>query len=176
MQVTSDFGMKQLMAVANTRHGPAGHWHARVSVDGPDHDHLSDAEAAMAFLGSHSVTIPEDAPSLRQLRALREIREAVRAGSGALDEVRAGATYRLEVGPRLVPAGVGWDAIIAGLLIPLAELEAQRASLRVCANPLCRFMFIDRSRNRSRVWCDMSGCGNRAKTSRYRQRHHATLA
>jgi predicted RNA-binding Zn ribbon-like protein len=31
-------------------------------------------------------------------------------------------------------------------------------------------MFLDTSRNRSRHWCDMKDCGNRAKVSRFRQR------
>jgi len=32
-------------------------------------------------------------------------------------------------------------------------------------------MFIDESRNRSRSWCDVSDCGNRAKARRYHHRH-----
>ena len=33
--------------------------------------------------------------------------------------------------------------------------------LKICPN--CEWLFIDRSRNRSRTWCDMAVCGNRAK-------------
>jgi predicted RNA-binding Zn ribbon-like protein len=33
--------------------------------------------------------------------------------------------------------------------------------LKICPN--CEWLFIDRSRNRSRNWCDMAVCGNRAK-------------
>ena len=35
----------------------------------------------------------------------------------------------------------------------------------------CRWAFYDRSRNRSRTWCAMSVCGNRAKARSYRARH-----
>jgi predicted RNA-binding Zn ribbon-like protein len=42
------------------------------------------------------------------------------------------------------------------------------ARLRLCPN--CRWLFIDRSRNASRVWCDMLTCGNRAKSERHRRR------
>jgi predicted RNA-binding Zn ribbon-like protein len=35
----------------------------------------------------------------------------------------------------------------------------------------CGWLFLDESRNRSRRWCDMSVCGNRAKARRYYQRH-----
>jgi len=37
----------------------------------------------------------------------------------------------------------------------------ERARLKVCPN--CHWLFIDRSKNRSRTWCDMAVCGNRAK-------------
>jgi predicted RNA-binding Zn ribbon-like protein len=35
------------------------------------------------------------------------------------------------------------------------------ARLKICPN--CQWLFIDRSKNRSRTWCDMAVCGNRAK-------------
>ena len=34
----------------------------------------------------------------------------------------------------------------------------------------CGYLFFDTSRNHSRRWCDMRGCGNRAKVRRYRNR------
>jgi predicted RNA-binding Zn ribbon-like protein len=34
----------------------------------------------------------------------------------------------------------------------------------------CGFLFLDLSKNRSRRWCDMESCGNRAKVRRYRRR------
>ena len=34
----------------------------------------------------------------------------------------------------------------------------------------CGWLFMDRSRNRSRVWCDMKDCGNRAKARRFYKR------
>ena len=36
-----------------------------------------------------------------------------------------------------------------------------------CADPTCGWLFLDTSRNRSRRWCDMADCGNRAKASRF---------
>jgi predicted RNA-binding Zn ribbon-like protein len=35
----------------------------------------------------------------------------------------------------------------------------------------CGWLFLDMSRNRSRRWCDMEDCGNRAKAKRYYERH-----
>lgn len=40
--------------------------------------------------------------------------------------------------------------------------------LKICAN--CGWLFVDRSKNRSRTWCDMAVCGNRAKATRHYQR------
>jgi predicted RNA-binding Zn ribbon-like protein len=39
--------------------------------------------------------------------------------------------------------------------------------VKVCADPACGWLFIDISRNRSRRWCDMQDCGNRAKATRF---------
>lgn len=43
--------------------------------------------------------------------------------------------------------------------------------VRECDADTCRWLFFDRSRNRSRRWCDMQQCGNRAKARRHYQRH-----
>ena len=47
------------------------------------------------------------------------------------------------------------------------------AHIRECGSATCEWLFIDRSRNHTRRWCDMSDCGNRAKVRRFRQRHRA---
>ena len=44
---------------------------------------------------------------------------------------------------------------------------------RVKACPACAWLFVDRSRNRRRVWCDMEVCGNRAKSQRYYARRNS---
>jgi predicted RNA-binding Zn ribbon-like protein len=42
----------------------------------------------------------------------------------------------------------------------------RRDRVRECAGPDCGWLFLDASRNRSRRWCDMADCGNRAKARR----------
>ena len=42
--------------------------------------------------------------------------------------------------------------------------------IKECASDTCEWVFLDRSKNRSRRWCDMSDCGNVAKVRRYRAR------
>ena len=41
---------------------------------------------------------------------------------------------------------------------------------RVCASEACDWLFVDRSRNQSRRWCDMNVCGNRHKVREHYRR------
>ena len=49
--------------------------------------------------------------------------------------------------------------------------EEERTRVHTCESPTCDWLFLDTSRNRSRRWCDMKSCGNRAKARRYYERH-----
>ena len=44
--------------------------------------------------------------------------------------------------------------------------------LRQCRDDECGWLFLDRSRNGSRVWCSSADCGNRARARRHYARHH----
>jgi predicted RNA-binding Zn ribbon-like protein len=46
-------------------------------------------------------------------------------------------------------------------------LSADVPRVKECATDSCNWMFLDLSRNRSRRWCDMKECGNRAKARRH---------
>lgn len=47
--------------------------------------------------------------------------------------------------------------------------------VRVCASDDCGWVFLDTSKNHSRRWCDMKGCGNRAKARKhYSQKKQAS--
>jgi len=50
----------------------------------------------------------------------------------------------------------------AANLLTSAEVER----LRVCASPECGWMYVDRSRNGLRRWCQMETCGTREKSRR----------
>ena len=169
--------LSDLLWIANTRHGPGGHWFARVSVDIGDHDHLIGRSHAVKYLADHRVSLPSEEVGLRQLRSLTAIREMVRGlVDPAVDwtsDARAildRARFRVEADGRLVAVGSGWDAFIDDLMLPLVQIVEMRDRVRVCANPNCRLMFLDLSRNRARIWCDNAGCGNRARVRRHRSR------
>jgi predicted RNA-binding Zn ribbon-like protein len=57
-------------------------------------------------------------------------------------------------------------ALAVSALSLISGLEWRR--IRVCPN--CNWLFVDRSRNASRLWCDMSVCGNRQKARRHYER------
>jgi predicted RNA-binding Zn ribbon-like protein len=71
------------------------------------------------------------------------------------------------------PGGNGSDSVLYPIVKSAADLlvSARLDRIRVCANPQCGWLFLDSSRNRSRRWCSMDSCGNRAKARRFYQRH-----
>ena len=73
----------------------------------------------------------------------------------------------------------GWPATddLARPLWPIARgavdvltSPEERARIRECASDTCAWVFVDRTKNHSRRWCDMGGCGNRAKVRSFRER------
>jgi len=69
------------------------------------------------------------------------------------------------------------DPTLERVLWPIAQSggalltsEEDRAMVRECASDTCEWLFLDRTRNHSRRWCDMADCGNRAKQQRLRAR------
>ena len=76
------------------------------------------------------------------------------------------------------PQGYRWDLaedhadlewILSPLIRSAADLLISQELKRVkkCGDPACGWLFLDTSRNRSRRWCNMNDCGNRAKASRF---------
>jgi predicted RNA-binding Zn ribbon-like protein len=122
----------------------------------------------------------------------RDLREALRAvldpapateadAAARFDGLLAGTHGRLAVTFRERPALDVVTADAAGQLrLDLAraaiaaatDLEPDR--VRRCANPRCVLVFYDVSKGGQRRWCDMAGCGNRAKAASYQRRHGRT--
>jgi predicted RNA-binding Zn ribbon-like protein len=82
-----------------------------------------------------------------------------------------GKTYRWEWQEEAKNAldQILWPVAQAAVdLLTASDLE----TLRWCEAPDCEWLFLDHSRNRSRRWCDMKSCGNRAKARRHYERTH----
>jgi len=71
----------------------------------------------------------------------------------------------LWVNPEAALDRVIWDtALSAGQLLGGDDLDR----VRECADQHgCGWLFLDTTKNRSRRWCSMQGCGNRAKARRH---------
>ena len=99
------------------------------------------------------------------------LREAIRAlllANNGIEADVAGASPRLSnCQQRLVFRAR--PPVVAAVATALADGSFSR--LKACRADDCRWAFIDTARNRSRQWCDMTICGNRAKARRYRDRH-----
>ena len=92
------------------------------------------------------------------------------------------ALSRQRVLPSARGYGWGWvederalDRMLWPVLRSAADLltSGDLERVRECASQSCAWLFLDRSRNGSRRWCDMSVCGNRAKARRHYQRRKA---
>ncbi|MBV9447805.1 MAG: ABATE domain-containing protein [Streptosporangiaceae bacterium] len=72
------------------------------------------------------------------------------------------------------PAEAGL-AVVAGDAIDLLS-GPWRSRVRECGRPDCSLLFLDKSRQGQRRWCDMESCGNLMKARRYRQAHRTGAA
>jgi predicted RNA-binding Zn ribbon-like protein len=68
------------------------------------------------------------------------------------------------------------DAILAPVVRAAVDLLTGdlRGRVRLCEADDCVWLFLDTSKNRSRRWCDMKQCGNRAKARRFQERRRGS--
>jgi hypothetical protein len=174
-------GVDALIAVASSAHGPEGHFDLpRSGVrSSAEHDHLADASAAREFLGARpEFTAPAGPPPASELRRLRLLRAGVQALAHGdargyarrRDALLRGARYELRPDGSLASLGTGWTEFCDLLLPPLVALGRERSRVRACGNRRCGWLFVDRSANGRRRWCDPRACGNRMKVRRFRAR------
>lgn len=150
------------------------------------------AEAASLFraeeLGGRALQALEPVRIAPAVLAIREatdrlFRDAVR--EGAIDTAAlpplleacalglAGATEK--IGAAAAPFGdpatpIAFEAALAVSALSLLRPGALER-LKTCPN--CGWLFLDKSRNSSRLWCDMTVCGNRRKAHRHYRRRLA---
>lgn len=157
---------------------------------GSGSDELDTPSALVAWLVAHALAEEGTTASEKDLERTRALREALRAflyaNSGGeldpkapvvLDEAVKRADLRLRFysdgAAGLMSSSEGVDGAHGRLLTIVAE--AMRAGtwgrLKACRSDDCRWAFFDGSKNRSRAWCSMAVCGNRAKARAFRERH-----
>jgi predicted RNA-binding Zn ribbon-like protein len=82
---------------------------------------------------------------------------------------RSGYQSRTGFGWEWQPAEEALDRPLWPVAISATDLLTSHRIefLRECALETCGWLFLDTSRNRTRRWCDMRTCGNRAKVRRF---------
>ena len=77
--------------------------------------------------------------------------------------------------PGLRPVHDGARGALSEVLIAVnaAVDDGSWPRLNVCASDECEWAYYDRSKNRSRTWCEW-GCGNKIKTRNYRARQRSS--
>jgi predicted RNA-binding Zn ribbon-like protein len=147
-------------------------------------DLLDDAAGLEEWLDRQLMPAPVTPAELDRAREVREaLRALLLANHGGEPDPAAVATldraaaitvaFDAAGDARLEPARTGVDGVVAKLLAIVARAQADGTwrRLKACPDETCGWAFYDRSRNRSRTWCSMSACGNRAKARSYRARH-----
>jgi len=87
---------------------------------------------------------------------------------------RAGLELRFDpTCPRVEPTVGGVRGAIGRILVEVYDemVDGVWERMKACRADDCRWAFLDTSKNKSRAWCSMDSCGNRAKAHTYRQRH-----
>jgi len=169
-----------LIAVANTAHGA--------------HDEFTDATSVRSWW--HGLGAPVTSESVESIAVLRALRALIRGlalrNNGIEPDLGPAAgldalALRLDLGgppslraehpggaPSLRaehPGDLALDvaaATVAALLRATGRPGWSR--VKACRGDDCRWVFVDGSRNRSRRWCAMAECGNRAKVAAFRSR------
>jgi len=166
-------------------------WHDYLG-SGRSEDRLANPNWLKGFLrrwggASQAVSPGRAAEALRELRSLlrsivdaavagrpipakeRDLLNSYLAGSPVVRHLKkAKKSYELQ----LLPVARDLDFILSNIALSFAGVlaDGDPARIKTCENSDCHWVFYDNSRNRSRRWCEGSGCGNLMKVRRFRQR------
>ena len=140
-------------------------------------DAASRDPAAAQAIFAHAITVREAMASI--------LAAAVNRRQPAAEDLKRFNTALAESGRHLRLAGnkgefrLDWDSdsSLERVLWPIVRSAADLVTssdlqrLRICEGEGCGWLFLDTTRNRSRRWCNMASCGNRAKVKRFYERH-----
>ena len=156
----------------------------------PYKEELDSPEALTRWFAERDLCASHFEADEHDLKEAIEVREALRTLLAAKNEVPgdvAGAAAVLDsaarhtdLAVRFTPDGLRIDPckdacggalgrILSDVATAMADGTWDR--MKACRAEDCKWAFIDEARNRSRAWCSMSSCGNRAKANKFRARH-----
>ena len=134
----------------------------RVAVDALTQA-LSLREALYGLFSARAAGLPAPGDDLRTIN--KAIGKAM-ARAGLTPSARGGFEW---IWP---DSALGLDRVAWWVARSAAELLTSKdlTGVRECAGYDCGWLFLDGTKNRSRRWCDMATCGNRAKGRRHYER------
>ena len=152
---------------------------SRLRAEPPPNEHLVDYASLVAW-AAHAGAIDE-ARALREslyrtFTAAAEDRAPAAADAARLNAhwTRAVAAPRLGFGDGRWAVGFAAGDALTAPLDPVVRSAAEllladeRHRVRLCeSDDGCGWLFVDATKSRSRRWCDMKVCGNRAKARRH---------
>jgi predicted RNA-binding Zn ribbon-like protein len=168
-----------------------------VDADGQPLDLMADADALLEWAGEAELLDAAEIEACRRLprrqtaalvdwtHRLRSTTRAIvdpaadppRDGAAALAGVLAQVPVTLTVPADDTPGAVPVTATrpidrlrLALALAVVDTLRLDQSRIRRCEGERCVLLYYDTSRNRSRRWCDMGACGNRAKAAAHYRR------
>ncbi|HWX47123.1 MAG TPA: ABATE domain-containing protein [Roseomonas sp.] len=152
-------------------------------------DHLADGDAILAWAKEMGLVEPgfavPDGGKDALVRDAHRLRDAITAAAGAIalgttSPAPALATIRDLAARSLAAASLtgapaqmeftNTDRILGPLAWAALDLlrGGELGRLKRCPSADCHWLFVDRTKNGSRRWCDMATCGDRAKKRRHR--------
>jgi predicted RNA-binding Zn ribbon-like protein len=156
----------------------------------PYEETLATPEALGEWLAGRGLLEPGSRVTAADLEETKRVREALRDLLAAQNDVpadveKAGAELddaicRAKLAlrfhdceMRLVPGVAGARGAVGKILAEVSDAMADGTwgRMKACRAEDCRWAFLDTAKNRSRAWCSMQSCGNRAKVHAYRARH-----
>jgi len=163
-------------------------------LDEPDGEKLREPAALSAWLEERDLLPAGARVTGDDFETALAVREALRAlllaNNGAPLDPRAvttlnGAAGRSRLRVSFSPSGRAellpdepdvpgaLSRILAVTYTAMADESWER--LKACRLDDCQWAFYDQSKNRSRTWCSMKVCGNRAKARAYRERQRGQV-
>lgn len=160
-------------------------WSTQAGTLSPERSALLNAAGRRAL--GEAEAVRERAVALREnlfriFGAIAEGKRPTRADCSVLNAELALAQPHLRVEPTAQGFDWAWSEETEALAAPIWPLVRGAAELlvspelelvRECASERCLWLFLDRTRNHKRRWCDMKVCGNRAKVRHHRERQRA---
>ena len=150
-----------------------------------DDERLQTPDDLKQWLTDRALAVPGRPLAPADLNRVKQVREGLRsvllshAGHAANQQAVTEMNEALQALPLTArfsastfhltpPANSSIDAVLTALLTAIHHCETDQTwgRLKACERDTCQWAYYDNSRNQSRRWCSMAGCGNAIKTRR----------